>query len=90
MGQSFVVNIREQYPLWPYPHQSPLKDLHDHYGLALKAVGESAGTLALSMELGIRHARFIGLKIPYVYTTDQLLSVELPEASISGCAGIKY
>jgi hypothetical protein len=78
MAHHYVSDIREQYPTWPFPHQSPLKDLGDHRGIILDGCDESAGTVAIARELGIRHARFVGLKIPYIYTTDQLLTIDFP------------
>lgn len=91
MGQPFVTDIREQYPLWPFPHPSPLEELYKHHGLGFNGIGDSVGTLALAAELRIRHARFVGLQVPYIYTTDQLLTVEFPGQPPSLVAlSIKY
>lgn len=91
MGQPFITDIREQYPLWPFPHPSPLKELYEHRRLGFDAIGDSAGTLALAAELGIRHARFVGLQVPYIYTTDQLLTIEFPrQPPLLVALSIKY
>lgn len=79
MAQPCIIDIREQYPLWPYPHPSPASEICD---LILSAPADlrqsSKGTLELANQLGIPHARFVGLKVPYIYTTDQLLTIRLP------------
>lgn len=80
MAQPCVTDIREQFPLWPYSHPNPLSELHAERGLAYSSCQstESEGTLDLAKKLSIRHARFVGLKVPYIYTTDQLVTIEVP------------
>lgn len=80
MSHPFVTDIREQYPLWPHPHANPLIELLTHHGCAVPdgIPEESEGTVAIAAAQKLRHARFVGLSIPYVYTTDQLLTVHFP------------
>lgn len=78
MAQPFITDIREQYPLWPFPHPSPQNELYEQRGLGFDERGESIGTIALAAALGIPHARFVGLQVPYIYTTDQLLTIDFP------------
>lgn len=80
MAHPCVTDIREQFPLWPFSHPTPLRELHDARDDAFPAdlPSECEGTLALAKQCGIRHARFVGLKVPYVYTTDQLLTIDIP------------
>lgn len=81
LAQRQVTDVREQYPAWPFPHISPLHSLFTFRGLdgvASDRPASSQGTVALAKGLRIRHGRFVGLPTPYIYTTDQLLTVELP------------
>lgn len=92
MAQPCISDIREQYPLWPNSHISPAAEISE---LALDAnsdiAKESPGTLALAKQLKISHAKFVGLRIPYIYTTDQLLTVKLSDSpSFLVAVSIKY
>ncbi|MBI5922076.1 MAG: Tn7 transposase TnsA N-terminal domain-containing protein [Betaproteobacteria bacterium] len=80
MAHPVVKDNREQFPIWPFPHPSPLLELYEAEGHAYPPdlPTESEGSLALARHLGIRHARFVGLQVPYIYTTDQLLTIESP------------
>ena len=75
-----LADLREQFPTWPFPHASPLVSLYSHLGLdwSLTNPTKSEGTLAIAKRLGISHANFVGLRIPYIYTTDQLVTLTLP------------
>lgn len=92
MAQPCITDIREQYPLWPYPHLSPTREICDSVlDLPTDQWPDSQGTLALAKQLGITHAKFVGLKTPYIYTTDQLLTVKLPnQPSFLVAVSIKY
>jgi hypothetical protein len=80
LAQRSVKDLREQYPHWPCFHESPLMSLYAYLNLDWPAAhpSDSEGTLAIAKQLGLRHAKFVGLKIPYIYTTDQLVTIELP------------
>lgn len=67
-----VDDLREQFPLWPFPHPHPLYGLPAVQG---KPLPWSRGTLAIAADLGIDHGRFIGSRIPYVATTDLMLTL---------------
>lgn len=63
--------VREQFPLWPFPHPHPL------YGLdsALDAdLPISRGLLALCAEAGIAHGQFPGTDVLYIWTMDLVLT----------------
>ncbi len=90
LTQPVVPDLREQYPQWPCFHESPLASLYDHLGLDWPAAhpSSSEGTLAIAKSMRVRHANFVGLKIPYVYTTDQLVTLQLknqPPRLVSIC-----
>ena len=65
-------DLREQFPIWPHAHVHPIygHPLADHAGLQW-----SSGTLAIARDLGIRHGTFVGTNIPYVATTDLMLTI---------------
>lgn len=92
MGQACITDIRENFPLWTAAHPNPILEVSD----ANKATSfdhwlESPGTVALAQELKLRHARFIGLKTPFIYSTDQVLTVKLPNrAPFLVAVSIKY
>lgn len=80
MAQPCIVDIREQYPIWSFQHPSPLGEICASAGnLAEDRFPDSQGSLELAKQLNIRHARFVGLQVPYIYTTDQLLTIRLPD-----------
>lgn len=76
--QPCVTDLREQYPQWTNAHTSPLFDLYEHKGLELPGdkPRNCEGTVAIARRLGIKHERFVGLHVPYLYTTDQLVTLE--------------
>lgn len=67
-----VLDIREQFPLWPIPHPHPLT------GAAGTLVGQlpwSRGLLSIAQEAGIEHGVEFGTPLPYVATMDLLVTV---------------
>lgn len=79
MAQPVIVDIREQFPLWTCSHPAPSLEILDTQDQpTLNSLSESLGSLALAKQLNIRHAKYVGLQIPYIYTTDQVLTVKLP------------
>lgn len=60
-------DIREQYPVWPWPHLHPQHGLHPSHDDT-----KLPGLQDLANQLGIDHGRFIGTNIPYVATLDIL------------------
>ncbi len=92
MALSCVTDIRENFPLWTFSHPNPMSEIldpataesHDRWL-------DSPGTVALAQELKFRHARYVGLKISYIYSTDQVLTVTLPNrAPFLVAVSIKY
>ena len=65
-------DLREQYPLWPFAHPHPL---YGHPSTPHEPLSWSRGTLAIARDLGIDHGWFVGTRIPYVATTDFMLTV---------------
>jgi hypothetical protein len=67
-----VSDLREQFPLWPHAHVHPVygHPLANHHALPW-----SRGTLEIARNLGIRHGTFVGTRIPYVATTDFMLTI---------------
>jgi hypothetical protein len=60
-------DVREQYPVWPWPHLHPMLGLqHPDAGQRLKGLEE------IAEDLGIEHGTFFGTDIPYVATLDVL------------------
>ena len=80
LAQPEVVDLREQFPTWPHSHPSPLFSLYEYMKLDWTSPNsaESDGTMQIAKRLGLRHANFVGLRIPYIYTTDQLLTLQVP------------
>jgi hypothetical protein len=65
-------DLREQFPLWPFEHPHPL---YGHPAMTEHRLPWSRGTLTIARELGIDHGWCMGKSIPYVATTDFLLTV---------------
>lgn len=60
-------DVREQHPIWPWPH------LHPMHGLKHPDAGQRLpGLESVAADLGIDHGRFYGTDIPYVATLDLL------------------
>lgn len=77
MAQPCIADIREQYPLWTSPHPNPMLEIRSStLDTSPDKWPDSHGTLNLAKQLNISHATFVGLKVPYIYTTDQLLTVK--------------
>lgn len=71
-----VRDIREQYPLWPWAHAHPLYD----WPLFPLEPGQAPALLDVAREAGIDHGTYVGTKIPYVATTDLLVTLGANEA----------
>jgi hypothetical protein len=67
-----AVDLREQFPLWPFEHPHPL---YGHPALKNTQLPWSRGLLAIATDLGIDHGCYVGTKIPYVATTDFMLTI---------------
>lgn len=73
-------DLREQFPLWPFPHPHPLFGRAEVEQMRLPS---SRGTLEIARDLGIDHGRIVGSSIPYVATTDMMITVfhnDIPQA----------
>jgi hypothetical protein len=64
-------DVREQYPLWPWPHRQPLDQTR-----AGEAQREShPGMASVAKEAGIRLRNYPGLRVPVVLSIDFLVTV---------------
>jgi hypothetical protein len=73
-------HVREQLPLWPWPHPHLLFN----YLPQFDRVPWSPGTIELCKQAGIPHGTFIGTAIPYIWTIDiQAILAWLPPEKIS-------
>jgi hypothetical protein len=66
-----VVDLREQFPIWPMPHPHPL----DGAIGAPSNLPWSQGLLDIASAAGIDHGYEVGSRIPYVATIDLLATV---------------
>lgn len=64
-------DVREQYPLWPWPHRQPLEQI-DPYA---EGMDKHPGMIALAREAGIKLGRYPGLDVPVVLSLDLVATV---------------
>lgn len=69
-----VADLREQFPLWPFPHPHPLCG---HPDLTQVRLRRSPGLLAIAQQIGIPHGTHYGSRIPYVATTDLMITARV-------------
>lgn len=69
-----AIDVREQYPLWPWPHQSPLKG---YLPAAGQKLSNSRGLLQLARDIGIDHGWEVGSDAPYVASLDIAATTKL-------------
>jgi hypothetical protein len=72
-----AVDVREQFPMWPWRHQ------HPGVGLPGWPDVKMAGLLDIAHEAGIEHGRFAGTSIPYIATLDVLATWRLGDSRYS-------
>lgn len=68
-----AVDIREQFPLWPWPHTHPLVGAPGAEQLVLP---DAPGLLEIAQKADIPHGVFVGTDLPYVATTDFMVTVQ--------------
>jgi len=68
-----AVDIREQFPLWPWPHAHPLAGAP---GAGKLVLPDAPGLLELAEKAAIPHGVFVGTDLPYVATTDFMVTVQ--------------
>ena len=66
-----VRDLREQYPLWPWAHDHPLAD----WPLYALRYDPAPALLEIARDAGIDHGNYFGSPVPYVATTDLLVTV---------------
>jgi hypothetical protein len=64
-------DVREQFPLWPWPHRQPLSDVSDGVDVA----AQHPGMIAVAERAGIPLGRYPGLGIYAILTLDLLATV---------------
>lgn len=69
-------DVREQYPVWPWPHLHPMHGLH-----TCSSVPKLPGLLDIAGQMNIDHGRFVGTDIPYVATLDILSTWNQPDGT---------
>jgi hypothetical protein len=67
-----AVDIREQFPLWPWSHTHPLVGAPGAEWLVLP---DAPGLLEIAEKAAIPHGVFVGTNLPYVATTDFMVTV---------------
>jgi len=74
-----VSDIREQFPIWPWEHTAPLTELRSRLGQhSYPTPSIAAGSVEIARRIGFKHALYRGLDFPFIYTTDQLLTISWP------------
>ena len=71
-----ALDIREQFPLWPFAHGHPL----NHWPLARLQARRAPALLDIARDAGIDHGRYPGTSIPYIATTDLVMTIGDPMA----------
>lgn len=67
-----VVDVREQFPLWPMEHMHPLAGAQGAEKLQLR---QCRGLLEIARDAGIPHGVLPGTNIPYIATIDLMVTV---------------
>ena len=65
-------DIREQFPIWPWPHTHPLVGAPGAEQLVLH---DAPGLMDIAQKANIPHGLFIGTDLPYVATIDFMVTV---------------
>lgn len=68
-----ALDVREQFPLWPWHHPHPLTGVLPNQTNHLP---DSIGLHEIAKDAGIDHGRFVGSDVPYVATTDLVVTVQ--------------
>lgn len=71
-----ALDVREQFPLWPWAHAHPLSD----WASADLRSNDAPGLIEIAREAGIEHGHWVGSRVPYVATLDLMLTVGTAEA----------
>lgn len=65
-----AVDVREQYPLWPWPHRSPCAEVDDTHDWP-----DHPGMAAVARDAGIKLFNYPGLPVPAILTIDVMVTV---------------
>lgn len=75
-------DVREQYPLWPWPHRQPL----DQIRAGEAQMEPHPGMASVAKEVGIRLSNYPGLHVPAVLSIDFLVTVP-PDVGLQRLVG---
>ncbi|MGN2254290.1 hypothetical protein ACFWZ4_12990 [Frateuria sp. GZRe12] len=64
-------DVREQYPLWPWPHRQPLEEIEPY----APRMPKHPGMAALAGDAGIRLGRYPGTNVPVILSLDLLATI---------------
>lgn len=67
-----AADVREQFPIWPWPHSHPLVGAPGSERLILP---NAPGLLEVAQQARIPHGCFVGTDLPYVATIDFMVTV---------------
>jgi hypothetical protein len=70
-----ATELREQFPMWPDPHEHPLTGTHQERD---KTLAPMPGLLELARASGIKHGNYPATKIPFVATSDIVIRLGHP------------
>lgn len=76
-------HVREQYPLWPWPHFHPSYGINSDLDSMLPW---SEGMQAICAAAGIPHGTFIGTNIPYIWSMDLCVTIPWSPAPLPDTA----
>jgi hypothetical protein len=65
-------DIREQFPIWPWPHPNPLLGAPT---AELIILANAPGLIEIAREADIPHGVYVGTNLPYVATIDFMVTV---------------
>jgi len=78
-----ALDVREQFPLWPFPHPHPLAD---HPETQQHRPRQCPGLIKIANKLGVDHGLEVGSDVPYVASLDLLVTLKRKKGM--GLAGI--
>jgi len=78
-----VLDVREQFPLWPWKHANPCSEVDD-----TREWPDHPGMIKVAGEAGIPLYTYPGMKIPVVLTLDLLVTVPQGDSAPGALLGI--
>lgn len=81
-----AIDVREQFPLWPFEHPHPLSGLP---GCSARDLPNSRGAWEIARDAGIEHGNYVGSDVPFPLTTDLLVTFASTEGLACAALPIK-